>query len=66
MGKGRQAIEKIGKKQEFHEAGIVTTRIQQCPIACRSDGPRQKCRGEQQQQRCQSWAASRYQKEVSG
>ena len=29
MGKGRQAIEKIGKKQEFCKARIVTTRIQQ-------------------------------------
>ena len=30
MGKCRQAIRKIGKKQELHKAGIVITRIQQC------------------------------------
>ena len=29
MGKGRQAVEKIGKKQELRKARIVTTRIQQ-------------------------------------
>ena len=29
MGKGRKAIEKIGKKQELHKAGIITTRIRQ-------------------------------------
>ena len=29
MGKGRRAIEKIGKKQELRKVGIVTTRIQQ-------------------------------------
>ena len=28
MGKGRRAIEEIGKKQESCKAGIVTTRIQ--------------------------------------
>ena len=45
MEKGRWAIEKIEKKQELHKAGIVTTKIQQRPVACRSDGPRQKRRG---------------------
>jgi len=45
MGKGRRAIGNIGKKQELCKAGIVTTKIQQCPIACHSDGLRQKCRG---------------------
>jgi len=39
MGKGKWSI---GKKQELRKAGIVTTRIQQHPIACRSDGLRQK------------------------
>jgi len=29
MGKERQAIEKIGKKQELCKTGIVTTRVQQ-------------------------------------
>ena len=29
MRKRRRAIEKIGKKQELHKAGIVTTKIQQ-------------------------------------
>ena len=29
MGKGKQVIEKIGKKQELHKVGIVTTKIQQ-------------------------------------
>ena len=42
MGKGKQAIEKIRKKQELRKAGIVTTKIQQCPIARHFDGPRQK------------------------
>ena len=45
MGKGRRVIEKIGKRQELCKAEIVTTRIQQCPIACCSDDQRQKCRG---------------------
>jgi len=53
MGKGKRAIEKIGKEKELHEVGIITTKIQQRPIACNSGGPRaiqeQKCRGEQQQ-----------------
>ena len=43
MGKGRRAIEKIGKKQELCKVGIVTT--SSSPVACCSDGPRQKCRG---------------------
>jgi len=34
-------IGKIGKKQ-----GIVTIKIQKCPDACRSNGLRQKFRGE--------------------
>jgi len=42
MGKGRQAIEKTGKKKELHKVGIVTTKIQQCPISCCSYGPGQK------------------------
>ena len=29
MRKGRQAIEKTGKKKELHKVGIVTSRIQQ-------------------------------------
>jgi len=45
MGKGKQAIEKVGKKQELCKVGIVTTKIQQHPVAHHSDGPRQKCRG---------------------
>jgi len=53
MGKGKRAIGEIGKEQELREVGIVTTKIQQCLIACHYDGPRpiqeQKCRGEQQQ-----------------
>jgi len=44
MGKGKRAIRKLGKKHELCKAGIVTTRIQQCPVARCSDGPRQKCR----------------------
>ena len=35
----------MGKNQELHKAGIVTTKIQQCLVACHSDGPRQKHRG---------------------
>jgi len=42
MGKGKQVI---GKEQELCKVGIVTTKIQQHPIACHSDGPRQKHRG---------------------
>ena len=30
----------------MNKAGIVTTKIQQNPVACHSDGLRQKCRGE--------------------
>lgn len=33
MGKGRQAIGKIGRKQELCSAGIVTTMILQRPVA---------------------------------
>jgi len=51
MGKGKQEIGKVGKEQELHEAGIVTTKIHQHPTAHRSGGPRpiqeQKCRREQ-------------------
>jgi len=43
MGKGRRQIEKIGKRQELCKVGIVTT--SSSPVACCSDGPRQKCRG---------------------
>ena len=43
MGKGKWVIGKIGRKQELYKVGIVTTKIQQHPIACLSDGPRQKC-----------------------
>ena len=49
MGKGKQATGKIGKKQELRKVGIVTTKIQQCPIARCSDGLRHKRREEQQQ-----------------
>jgi len=34
MGKGKQAIGKIGKEKELHKAGIVTTKVQQSPIHC--------------------------------
>jgi len=45
MGKGNWATAKIGKKQELCKVGTATTKIQQCPIACCSNGPRQKHRG---------------------
>ena len=45
-GKGKWVIEKTGKRQELHKAGIVTTRVQHHPVACRSDGLRQKAHGE--------------------
>jgi len=52
MGKGKWAIGKIGKEQELCKVGIVTTKIQQHPIACHSNGPRpiqdQKYSGQQQ------------------
>ena len=35
----------MAKRQELRKAGLVTTEIQQRPIARHSDGPRQKCRG---------------------
>jgi len=53
MGKGTLALGKIGKAQELHKAGTVTTKIQQHLVARCSDGPRpiqeQKHMGEQQQ-----------------
>jgi len=45
VGKGKRAIGKIGKKQELRKAEIVTPKLQQCPAARCSDGPRQNCRG---------------------
>ena len=45
VGKGKQAIGKIGEKQELHKVGIVTTKIQQHPTARHSDGRKQKQRG---------------------
>ena len=44
-GKGKWAVGKIGKKQELHKVRIVTTKIQQHPVARCSDGLRQKRRG---------------------
>ena len=46
MGKGRRAIEKIGKKQELCKAGIVTTRIQQQSHCMPSGWPEAKVEGE--------------------
>ena len=45
MEKGKWVIEKVGKKQELCREGIVTTMIQQHPIARCSNGPKQKRRG---------------------
>lgn len=42
MGKRKQVIEKIEKKKELCKKGIVTTKIQQRPVAHRSDGLRQE------------------------
>jgi len=38
MAKGKQEVEMTGKKQELCKVGIVTTKIQQCPIAYHSNG----------------------------
>jgi len=40
MGKGRQAIGKIGKEKELCIAGIVTTEDPGMSIVHHSDGPR--------------------------
>ena len=60
MGKGKWVIKKIGKKQELCKVGIVTIKILQHPIAHCTNGPRQKHRGGEQQQRGQPQQASRY------
>ena len=43
-GEGKAGNRKDRKKQELRKAGIVTTKIQQRSVACRSDGPRPKVR----------------------